>query len=81
MIKDGQVEKTNLHDYQLMKMSDIPRLHVEIINSGDTPLPVGELGISGTVPAVANDFLSMTEQTLRAMPSTPDRGREVLARS
>lgn len=80
-IKDGQVEQTNLHDYQLMRMSDIPQLHVEIISSGDTPLPVGELGISGTVPAVANAFLAMTGQTLRAMPFTPDRVREALARS
>lgn len=80
-IKDGQVEQTNLQDYEVMRMSDIPQIHVEIIRSGDIPLPVGELGISGTAPAIANAFLAMTGQTLRAMPFTPDRVRVALARS
>ncbi|MDT3683631.1 MAG: molybdopterin cofactor-binding domain-containing protein [Pseudorhodoplanes sp.] len=80
-IKDGQVEQTNLHDYQIMRMSEIPQIHVEVIRSGDIPLPVGELGIGGTVPAVANAFMAMTGQTLRAMPFTPDRVRVALARS
>ena len=64
-----------------MRMSEIPQIHVEVIRSGDIPLPVGELGIGGTVPAVANAFMAMTGQTLRAMPFTPDRVRVALARS
>jgi isoquinoline 1-oxidoreductase beta subunit len=80
-IKDGQVEQTNLHEYQVMRMSEIPQIHVEIIRSGEIPLPVGELGISGTAPAVANAFLAMTGQTLRATPFTPERVRNALARS
>jgi len=80
-IKDGQVEQSNLHDYELMRMSDVPQMHVEIIRSGDIPLPVGELGIAGTAPAVGNAFLAMTGRTLGAMPFTTDRVRQVLARS
>ena len=80
-IKDGQVEQTNLHDYEIMRMSEIPQIHVEVIRSGDIPLPVGELGISGTAPAVANAFMAMTGQTLRATPFTQDRVRTALARS
>jgi isoquinoline 1-oxidoreductase beta subunit len=80
-IKDGQVEQTNFHDYEVMRMSDIPAIHVEIIRSGDIPLPVGELSIAGTVPAIANAFLSMTGQTLREMPFTPDRVKSTLART
>jgi isoquinoline 1-oxidoreductase beta subunit len=80
-IKNGQVEQTNLHDYQVLRMSDVPQIHVEIIRSGEIPLPVGELGISGTAPAVANAFMAMTGQTLRALPFTPQRVRNALARS
>lgn len=80
-IKDGKVEQTNFHDYEVMRMSDIPQIHVEIIRSGDIQLPVGELSIAGTVPAIANAFMAMTGQTLRAMPFTPDRVRIALARS
>jgi CO/xanthine dehydrogenase Mo-binding subunit len=42
---------------------------------------VGELSIAGTVPAIANAFLSMTGQTLREMPFTPDRVKSTLART
>jgi isoquinoline 1-oxidoreductase subunit beta len=80
-IKDGRVEQTNLHDYQLLRMSEVPQIHVEIIRSGEVPLPVGELGIAGTAPAVANAFMAITGQTLRAMPFTPERVRNALARS
>lgn len=80
-IKDGQVEQTNLHEYQVLRMSEVPQINVEIIRSGEIPLPVGELGIAGTAPAVANAFLAMTGQTLRATPFTPERVRNALARS
>ena len=41
-------------------MSEMPEIKVEVIRSGDIPLPVGELGIAGAVPAVANAFLALT---------------------
>ncbi len=80
-IKDGQIQQTNFNDYEIMRMSEIPDIHVEIIRSGDIPLPVGELSIAGTAPAIANAFLSMTGQVLREMPFTPDRVKAALART
>ena len=35
-IKNGQVEQSNFHDYQVLRMSEIPQMHVEIIRSGET---------------------------------------------
>jgi isoquinoline 1-oxidoreductase beta subunit len=78
-IKDGAVEQTNFHDYQIMRQSEIPQMAVEIIRSGDIPLPVGELGIPGTVPAVANAFFALTGKRLRAAPFTPERVKAALA--
>jgi isoquinoline 1-oxidoreductase beta subunit len=80
-IKDGQAEQTNLHEYQVLRLSEAPQVTVEIIRSGEIPLPVGELGMGGTAPAVANAFMAMTGQTLRATPFTPERVRNALARS
>jgi isoquinoline 1-oxidoreductase beta subunit len=78
-IKNGAVEQSNFHDYPIMRLSEIPQMKVEIIRSGEIPLPVGELGIPGTVPAVANAFFALTGKRLRAMPFTPDRVKAALA--
>jgi isoquinoline 1-oxidoreductase beta subunit len=77
-IKNGEVEQSNFHDYEVMRQSDMPELKVEVIRSGETPLPVGELGIGGTAPAVANAFLALTGRPLRDMPFTPERVKKAL---
>ncbi|HEV2573272.1 MAG TPA: molybdopterin cofactor-binding domain-containing protein [Beijerinckiaceae bacterium] len=78
-IKDGAVEQSNFHDYELIRMSDVPQMHVEIIRSGDIPLPVGELSISGTIPAISNAIFTLTGKRLRHAPFTPDRVKAGLA--
>jgi isoquinoline 1-oxidoreductase beta subunit len=78
-IKDGQVEQSNFHDYQLMRMSEVPEIKVEVVRSGDMPLPVGELAIGGTAPAIANAFHALTGKRLRHLPMSPDRVKKALA--
>jgi isoquinoline 1-oxidoreductase beta subunit len=78
-IKDGQVEQSNFHDYQVMRMSEIPEMKLEIISSGPIPLPVGEIAMGGTAPAIANAFLALTGKRLRDLPFTPDRVKKALA--
>lgn len=77
-IADGAVEQRNFNDYQILRLSEIPQIHVEVIRSGDIPLPVGELSISGTIPAVANAFHALTGKRLRQAPFTPDRVKSSL---
>ena len=78
-IKDGQVEQSNFHDYELMRMSEVPEIKVEVLQSGDMPLPVGELGIGGAAPAVANAFFALTGKRLRHLPMSPERVKKALA--
>jgi isoquinoline 1-oxidoreductase subunit beta len=78
-IKDGQVEQSNFHDYQLIRMSEVPEIKVEVLRSGDMPLPVGELAIGGTAPAIANAFYALTGKRLRDLPMSPDRVKKALA--
>jgi isoquinoline 1-oxidoreductase beta subunit len=78
-IKNGEVEQSNFHDYEVMRQSDMPEIKVEVVRSGDTPLPVGELSIGGTAPAVANAFLALTGRPLRDLPFTPERVKKALA--
>jgi isoquinoline 1-oxidoreductase beta subunit len=78
-LKNGQVEQSNYHDYEVLRLSETPEIKVEVIRSGDIPLPVGELAIGGTAPAVANAFLAMTGKPLRDLPFTPNRVKTALA--
>lgn len=78
-VKNGAVEQTNFSDYEILRQSETPQMSVEIIRSGDIPLPVGELSISGVTPAVANAVFALTGKTLRQMPFTPERVKGALA--
>ncbi len=77
--RNGQVEQSNFHDYEVLRMSEMPEIKVEVISSGPIPLPVGELAIGGPIPAVANAFLALTGKRLTAAPFTPDRVKKALA--
>jgi isoquinoline 1-oxidoreductase beta subunit len=54
-------------------------MRVELIPSGETPLPVGELSMGGTLPAIANAVYALTGRQLRHAPFTPDRVKEAMA--
>lgn len=77
MVK-GAVQQSNFHDYQVMRMSEVPAIHVEILSGGPMPTMVGELGVPGTGPAVANAFFALTGKRLYHMPFTPERVRAAL---
>jgi len=78
-IRDGQVEQTNFHDYPVLRMAETPEIAVDIITSGSIPLPVGELSIGGTAPAVANAFLALTGKPLRHLPFTAERVKQAMS--
>ncbi|MGH8690871.1 MAG: molybdopterin cofactor-binding domain-containing protein [Burkholderiales bacterium] len=76
---NGVVQQSNFHQYELLRMSEVPEIMVEII-TGAAPIPsmVGELGVPCTAPAVANAFFALTGKRLRHMPFTPQRVRAAL---
>jgi isoquinoline 1-oxidoreductase beta subunit len=78
-IKNGIVEQTNFHDYEIMRLSELPQMHTELIASGEMPLPVGELSMGATLPAIANAVFALTGRQLRHAPFTPDRVKEAMA--
>ena len=39
------MQQTNFHDYQVMRMSDMPEIHTKIIVSDNSPTGMGELGV------------------------------------
>jgi isoquinoline 1-oxidoreductase beta subunit len=71
---NGVVQQSNFHQYELLRMAEVPEIKIEIIR-GAAPIPsmVGELGVPCTGPAVANAFFALTGKRLYHMPFTPPR--------
>ncbi|HZN31845.1 MAG TPA: molybdopterin cofactor-binding domain-containing protein [Xanthobacteraceae bacterium] len=73
-MKDGAVEQSNFHDYNLMRMSDLPEeMHVEFVDVDTRPTGLGEIGNPFIGGAISNAFFKLTGKRLRHMPFTPDR--------
>ena len=78
-IVDGEVQQSNFHDYQMLRMQDIPEtIETEMIASTEHPQGVGESGTPLVACAIANAFLKLTGKRLRHLPFTPERVLAVL---
>ena len=75
---NGAVQQANFHQYEVMRMAEVPAIHVEVLTGGPMPTMVGELGVPGVAPAVANAFFALTGKRLYHMPFTPDRVQAAL---
>jgi isoquinoline 1-oxidoreductase beta subunit len=72
-IKEGAVEQSNFHDYQVLRMADAPEIEVHIVPGGKEPGDgVGESGVPPTAPAVANAIFAATGKRLRRLPVRPE---------
>jgi len=77
-IENGQVRQSNFHDYRVMRMADVPDIHVRVLSSDHPPSAVGELGVPMTGGAVANALFALTGKRLRHLPLTPARVKATL---
>jgi isoquinoline 1-oxidoreductase subunit beta len=73
-IKDGVVEQSNFHDYNLMRMSDLPEeMHVVFVDVDTRPTGLGEIGNPFIGAAISNAFHRLSGKRLTHMPFTPER--------
>ncbi|MBH97771.1 MAG: isoquinoline 1-oxidoreductase, partial [Rhodospirillaceae bacterium] len=72
-IKEGTVDQSNFHDYQVMRIDEMPDIHVKALKNTKSPSGVGELGLATTGAAVANAVFAATGARVRELPLTPDR--------
>src|SRR4051812_19197460 len=78
-IKDGAVEQSNFHDYNVMRMSDLPEeMQVQFVDVETRPTGLGEIGNPFIGAAISNAFYRLTGKRLRHMPFTPERVLETL---
>jgi isoquinoline 1-oxidoreductase beta subunit len=67
-IKGGAVEQSNFHDFEMLRIDEMPVVEVHIIPSADPPSGTGEPGLPPTAPAVANAIFAATGKRLRRLP-------------
>jgi len=67
-IRDGGVVQENFDSYPLLRMSDMPEVVTELIESTDAPGGVGEIATPPIAPAVGNAVFAATGVRLRSLP-------------
>ena len=67
-LKDGKVEQSNFHDYQPLRMNEMPHVDVHIVPSSEAPSGVGEPGVPPIAPAVCNAIFMATGKRIRSLP-------------
>jgi isoquinoline 1-oxidoreductase beta subunit len=77
-IQDGAVQQNNFYDYRVIRMNDVPDIHVELIATDNHPTGVGQMPVPIVAPAVNNAVARLTGVRLRESPMTPDRLKKAL---
>lgn len=66
--KNGMVEQSNFHDYQVMRMGNMPNVEVYIVQSTEKMGGAGEPGLPPIAPAVTNAIFAATGRRIRKLP-------------
>jgi len=67
-LKAGKVAQSNFHDYQVLRINQMPKIEVHIVPSAKPPTGVGEPGVPPVAPAVANALTAATGKAFTQMP-------------
>ncbi|MBI3404123.1 MAG: xanthine dehydrogenase family protein molybdopterin-binding subunit [Acidobacteria bacterium] len=67
-IEKGRTRQSNFHDYQVLRMDEMPVVETHIVKNTEAPGGIGEPGIGPVAPAVANAVFVLTGKRLRTLP-------------
>ncbi len=67
-IENGQAVQSNFYDYQVNRISDAPKIHLSIINSGAKLGGIGEPGVPPIFPAIINALYDATGKRYTQFP-------------
>jgi len=67
-IQNGRVEQSNFHNYEMLRLIEMPKVEVHIMPSKEAPGGVGEPGTPPIAPAVCNAIFEATGKRIRRLP-------------
>ncbi|MEF8726170.1 MAG: molybdopterin cofactor-binding domain-containing protein [Candidatus Bipolaricaulota bacterium] len=76
--RDGRMTNPSFFDYKIPNTEDIPDIEIILVESSEPTGPmgaksVGEIGINGPIPAIANAIRDATGVEMRSPPFTPEK--------
>jgi len=72
-IVEGEVQQSNFYDYTVMRMSDMPEIHVNVLSTENKPTGVGQMGTPVVAPAISNAVADLLGVRLNHTPMLPQR--------
>ncbi len=73
----GQVHDRNLNSYTPLRMADVPELDIELVDSLEAPVGMGEPGTTVVGPAIGNAIFAAVGVRLRHLPL---RAQDILSK-
>jgi isoquinoline 1-oxidoreductase beta subunit len=67
-IDRGRVQQQNFHQYDVLRMDEMPSVEVHVLPTPNNPGGIGEASTPGIVPAVANAIFAATGKRIRRLP-------------
>ena len=71
-IDHGRVQQSNFHEYDVLRIDEMPVVEVHIVPSQNPPGGIGEASTPSVVPAVTNAVFAATGKRIRKLPIRPE---------
>jgi CO/xanthine dehydrogenase Mo-binding subunit len=67
-IEKGRAQQANFDRYEMLRIDEMPKIEVHIVNSEADPGGVGEASVPPIAAALANAIFAATGKRLRSLP-------------
>jgi len=78
-LEKGRVQQTNFHQFPVVRMNEVPRIDITLVDRTEKPGGIGEPATAVVVPAIANAVAALTGKRLRKLPMTAEAIRTATA--
>jgi isoquinoline 1-oxidoreductase beta subunit len=72
-IDRGRVQQGNFNNFPVMRIDEMPKIEVYIVESAQNPGGIGEASVPGALPAVFNAVFAATGKRIRRMPTNVEK--------
>ena len=76
-IAAGRVRQSNFHDYEMLRLAEMPKVETVLVPSGGFWGGIGESPVAVVAPAVCNAIFAATGRRIRSLPLKNHDLREV----
>ena len=67
---NGAIVARNFQQHRVLRINEVPEIHIELLRSAEPPSGVGEIGTPAIAPAVANALVAAGHNRTRRLPFT-----------